>query len=155
MTPTIEIRQSDIHNKGIFASRNIAKGARVIEYVGRKISKAEADEIYNQSLRAWQKDKTNGAVYIFELNNRFDIDGNVPFNDARFINHSCNPNCETEIINNRIWITSTRQIRKGEEITYNYGYSLEDYHEHPCKCGSPNCIGFILDEDLWSELKKH
>ena len=93
-------------------------------------------------------------VYVFELNQRYDIDGGVAYNHARLINHSCNPNCEVEINNNQIWISTIKNIKKNAELTYNYGYSYDaDYVDHVCKCGSYKCVGYILDEDHWSKLK--
>ncbi|RME55377.1 SET domain-containing protein-lysine N-methyltransferase [Candidatus Woesearchaeota archaeon] len=148
----IIIKKSSIHNKGVFASRDIAKGTKVIEYVGEKITKKEAEKRALKKLNKHKKNPDQGAVYIFELNSRYDIDGDVPYNDAKYINHSCNPNCETQIINNRIWIVAIKDIKKGEEITYNYGYDLDSYKDHPCKCGSKNCIGYILAEEHWPKL---
>ena len=93
--------------------------------------------------------------YVFELNQRYDIDGGVAYNHARLINHSCNPNCEVEIINNEIWISAIKNIKKNNELSYNYGYSYDtDYVDHICKCGSSKCVGYILDEDHWPKLKK-
>ena len=94
-----------------------------------------------------------GLVYIFELNKRYDIDGNVSYNTAKYINHSCAPNCEPEIIRGHIWIIALRNIMKGEELTYNYGYGFEDYQDHECRCGSDNCIGYILGEEYWPKLR--
>ena len=71
---------------------------------------------------------------------KWDIDGNVPWNTARFINHSCDPNAETMNTGRRILIQAMKDIPKGEEITYNYGYDIENYEDHPCHCGSPNCV---------------
>lgn len=150
----IVVRNSSIHNKGVFAKKDIPEGTKIIEYVGRKITKKESDKISDRDLEANKKDSANGAVYIFELNKRYDIDGNVSWNTARYINHTCNPNCETQIIKGHIWIVSTRDIKKGEELSYNYGYDIENYEDHPCKCGSENCVGYIVDEDSWSKLKR-
>ena len=98
----------------------------------------------------------NGMVYVFELNKKYDIDGGVARNYARFINHSCDPNCEVEITDNHIWISSIKRIKKGSELTYNYGYSFDtDYEEHICKCGSKKCVGYILSDDDWPKLKKN
>ena len=95
-------------------------------------------------------------VYVFELNSRFDIDGNYKYNNARYINHSCDPNCEVEIINNKIWIVSIKNIKKGEELSYNYGYAYDtDYIEHKCRCKSKNCVGFILAKEHWRKIKKN
>ena len=93
-------------------------------------------------------------VYVFELNKLYDIDGSVSHNHAKLINHSCNPNCEVEIINNEIWISAIKNIKKNTELSYNYGYSYDtDYVDHVCKCGSSKCVGYILDEDHWPKLK--
>lgn len=100
-------------------------------------------------------DKTKGAVYLFDLNKRYDIDGDVPYNTARYINHSCTPNCETHIIRGHIWIEALKDIKKGEEITYNYGYDYDDYEDHRCNCQTDRCIGYIIDEDHWPKLKKN
>ena len=110
-----EIRQSSIHNRGAFAVQDIPEGTRVIEYIGDKITKAESEK---RSIRMIEKAKKTdrGAVYIFELNKRHDIDGSVNYNIARFINHSCDPNCETDIIRGRIWIIALRDIKKAEEL---------------------------------------
>ncbi|MFC1723918.1 SET domain-containing protein [Nanoarchaeota archaeon] len=147
-----EVRHSEIHGTGVFARNDIFKGERVIEYVGEKISKEESDKRYNEWLN--NKSKDDGTVYIFTLDDNYDIDGNVDYNTARFINHSCSPNCETDNTDGHIYILAKRDIKKGEEITYNYGYNLEDYEDHPCRCGSPDCVGYIVDEDDWPELKE-
>lgn len=149
----IKVRESSIHNKGIFASRDIPKGTKIIEYVGEKITKADADRRADIVLEESKNSKTRGAVYIFILNNRYDIDGNVPYNTAKYINHSCSPNCETEIINGKIWIIAIKDIKKGEELSYDYCYGLDNYEEHPCRCGCPNCIGYIVAEEHWPKLK--
>lgn len=151
----IEIRKSKIHNNGAFAIVDIPKGTKIIEYVGEKISKIESEKRSDETFENSKKSADNGAVYIFELNKRFDIDGNVSWNPAKNINHSCSPNCETENEEGkRIWIITLRNIKKGEEITYNYGYDLENYKDHPCLCGSKNCVGYIVNEDDWPKLKK-
>ena len=150
----IEVRTSPIHGIGIFAACNISKGTKIIEYVGKKISKEEAEEIADRQFEKGQRG-TEGHVYIFEINDDYDIDGNVPWNTARFINHTCDPNCETEQdSDDRIWIIAMRNIKKGEELSYNYGYDLDYYKDHPCKCGSKNCVGYIVNEDDWGKLRK-
>ena len=153
-SPYIVVKNSSIHNKGVFAKKDIPKGTRIIEYVGEKITKAESDRRADKVLEASKKDTTKGAVYIFELNKRYDIDGNVSWNTAGLINHSCDPNCEAEGARGHIWITAIRDIKKGEELSYNYGYDIEDFGDHPCKCGSKKCVGYILAEDQWPKLKR-
>lgn len=97
--------------------------------------------------------KTLGGVYIFEVDEKHDIDGNKKYNTARLINHSCMPNCETINDNGRIWIYSKRNIKKGEELSYDYGYSLDNWHEHPCRCGTRKCVGYIVNENKRLQLR--
>lgn len=150
----IREKKSGIHNTGVFASKFIPRGTRIIEYVGERISKEESERRADIVLNHSKKFKELGSVYIFELNKKFDIDGNVPYNTARFINHSCSPNCESEIIEGGVWIIALRDILEGEELTYNYGYDIDNFDEHPCFCGSPNCVGYIAVDDKWGKLKK-
>ncbi|RMD58040.1 SET domain-containing protein-lysine N-methyltransferase [Candidatus Woesearchaeota archaeon] len=152
-SPYIKVKRSRIHGTGVFAKKDIPKGTKIIEYVGEKITKAESSRRSDAQIESAKK-TNDGAVYIFELNKRYDIDGNVPWNTAKYINHSCNPNCEVEIIRGHIWIISTRDIKKGEELSYNYGFDLEDYEDHPCRCGAENCVGYIAAEDQWPKLKR-
>jgi len=152
-SPYAIVRQSDIHHKGVFAKKDIPKGTRIIEYVGEKITKAEADKRADVVLEKSKTSVTTGAVYIFELNKRHDIDGNVKWNTARFINHTCEPNCEADNIGGHIWIIAIKNIKKGDELSYNYGYDFEEYYDHPCKCGSPYCVGYILAREHWKKLK--
>ena len=148
-------RKSSVHGRGLFASQYIKKGSQIIEYVGDKVTKREGDRRADKQINRAKKNKNNGMVYIFELNKRYDIDGDVSYNYARLINHSCNPNCEVEIDNNHLWISAIKNIKKNHELSYNYGYSYDtDYDEHKCKCGSSKCVGYILDEDHWPKLKK-
>jgi len=153
MNKYAEVKGSKIHNKGMYAKVDIKKGTEIIEYVGEKITKKESDIRGEKVLSSSKTHKEKGSVYIFELNKRYDIDGNVKWNPARYINHSCDPNCEAINIDGHIWIQAIKKIKKGEELTYNYGYNLDDYEDHPCKCGSKNCVGYILDKDLWKKLK--
>jgi uncharacterized protein len=153
-SPYVLKKRSSIHGYGIYARKAIPKGTLVIEYVGEKISKAEAERRGPSLEEIAQKTRDQGAVYIFELNSRHDIDGNVPYNTARYINHSCDPNCETEIRRGRIWIVAIRDIAKGEELSYNYGYDLECFEDHLCRCGTNRCVGYIVAEDHWPKLKR-
>ena len=136
-------RPSAIHGIGGFAKANIAAGTRVIEYVGETITKAE-------SLHRCE----SANEYIFSLDDTHDLDGNVPWNPARFLNHSCDPNCEAEPDGGRIWIVARRNIRAGDEITFNYGYDLDDYREHPCRCGAAECAGYIVAEEFFEHVQK-
>lgn len=147
------IKKSAIHGNGVFAARDIKEGERIVEYLGEKITKEESNR---RGLEHEERAKKTGegAVYIFELDDEYDIDGNFEYNDARFINHACETNCEAENIDGHIWIVATRDIKKGEEILYNYGYALEHFFEHPCRCGKPNCVGYIVAVEDRLKLKK-
>ena len=150
----IEVRESEIHGTGVFAKTKVPKDKKVIEYIGEKITKKESARRSIALIEKNRGSETDGAVYIFEVNKRHDIDGNIPENIARFINHSCDPNCEPDVIKNRVWLISTRKIKKGEELSYNYGFDLDDYEEHQCRCGAKECVGYITAEDNWPKLKK-
>jgi SET domain-containing protein len=142
-TELVSIRPSSIQGLGGFARTDFPAGTRILEYVGDKISKEE-------SLRRCQ----GNNEYIFALDEQYDLDGNIPANSARFLNHSCAPNCEAEFDGRRIWIVARRDIRAGEELTFNYGFDLVDYHEHPCRCGASECVGFIVAEAFFDHVRK-
>lgn len=127
------ILDSPIQGRGAFAVKFIAKGETIAEYTGERIGKEESGRRCEA-----------GNPYIFQIDDTTDLDGNVPDNAARFINHSCAPNCEALDYDGRIWIEAIRDIRPGEELTFNYGYGLADYQDHPCGCGQPNCLGYIV-----------
>ena len=148
-------KKSSLHGSGLFALSNIKNGVQVIEYVGDKVTKKEGDKRADKQIKKAQKNKSKGMVYVFELNKRYDIDGGIARNYARFINHSCDPNCEEEITSNQIWISSIKRIKKGTELLYNYGYPYDsDFEDHICKCGSKKCVGYILSDVDWPKLKK-
>ena len=149
------VRKSKVHGRGVFASCQIKKGTKIIEYIGEKITKKERDQRSEERIKKYLKSRKTGSVYIFELNQRYDIDGSPLYNKARYINHSCDPNCEVEITNNEIWISAIKNIKKDTELTYNYGYPFDsDFEEHICKCGTKKCVGYILSDDDWPKLKK-
>ncbi len=152
MSPYIVLKKSAIHNTGVFAGMGIQKGTRIIEYVGEKITSEEGDARSERHIK--MSNGSRGAVYVFEFDENFDIDGSSEYNTARYINHSCSPNCMADIGNGHIWIVALRDIKAGEELTYNYLYDLEDFEDHPCRCGSENCVGYILDEKYWPELQR-
>lgn len=137
MNSIVSVGPSPIHGHGLFTNEALWEGQRIIEYFGERISK-------NESIRRCSE----GNQFIFCLDASWDIDGNVESNLARFINHHCAPNCVIELIEGRLWVSSARAILAGEELTFDYGYDLSDYREHPCSCGSPNCVGYILAEEL-------
>lgn len=151
------VKRSKVHGSGVFAQQNISKGSNIIKYIGEKVSKKEGDRRSEKRLKKYKNSKVSGSVYIFELNTRYDIDGSPSYNKARYINHSCRPNCEVQIIKNCIWIVSIKKIKKGDELSYDYGFEFdkEDYLDHICKCGSSNCIGYIISSDDWSKFKAY
>ena len=149
----VEVRNSAIHGRGVYAAKDIPAETRIIEYVGELVDKEESEK------RAWkQHDRAqetgDAAVYIFTLNKRWDIDGNVPWNTARLINHSCSPNCEAWVVGRKIFIYSLREIPAGEELTFDYGFDIECYEDHPCRCGSDGCVGYIVSREQWDQLKQ-
>ena len=153
-SPYISVYQSPIHGIGIYAKKDIPKGRSIIEYVGERITKKESDRRADKPLKDNKSNPELGAVYIFTLNSRYDIDGYVHYNTARYINHSCSPNCESDITKGRVWIKAIENIQKGEELNYNYGYDFDSYEEHICCCDSYNCVGYILAEEHWGKLKR-
>lgn len=147
-----KITKSSTHGKGVFALRDIPRDTKIIEYIGEKITKKESER---RSVA--QQEKANhktGAVYMFELSKRYDLDGNVKANKARRINHSCDPNCIAYTEDGGIWIYSIRRIQKDEELNYDYGFSIDHYDEHPCRCSSKKCLGYIVRRPERSKLKR-
>ena len=95
------------------------------------------------------------AIYLFNLNKRYDLDGDFKFNTARLINHSCNPNCEVTGTGLKVWVHAIKDIKKGDEFSYDYGFSFdEDYKNYPCRCKSKNCCGYIVREGSRWRIKK-
>lgn len=140
---TVRLRRSPLHGVGLFARDFIPQGEPILEYIGERISKAEAER-REKLRRARVAAGGDACVYIFELNRQFDLDGEVPGNPARRINHSCAPNCEAQSDGRRVWVVALRDIAPGEELTYDYGFRLRDARLHPCRCGAPDCVGFIV-----------
>ncbi|NNC87021.1 MAG: SET domain-containing protein-lysine N-methyltransferase [Akkermansiaceae bacterium] len=148
-----EVRDSPIHGSGVYAAKSIPSGTRIIEYIGEKISKQESER------RAWKQfdraqDRGEAAVYIFTLSKKWDLDGSVEWNTARLINHSCEPNCEAFVEKKRIFIYALRDIERGEELSFDYGFGVENYEDHPCRCGTDSCVGYIVVQDEWPRLRE-
>ena len=132
-------KKSNIDKRGLFAARNIKKGTRIIEYKGKIITKNETEKN--------SKFDNDKDIYLFNLNSRYDLDGDFSWNTARLVNHSCNPNCEVEGKGLKLWITSIKDIKKDEELSYDYGFGYDrDYKQFPCKCSAKNCCGYIVRE---------
>lgn len=142
--PRIAVRRSPIHGRGVFAVTDIAKGARIIEYTGDRISHAEADRLYG--------DLHDGSSHtmLFAATDKIVIDATKRGGPARWINHSCAPNCEANEEDGRVFIDAIRRIPPGTELSYDYNLVLEERHtpklkrEHPCHCGARNCRGTLL-----------
>ena len=140
----IEVRDSPLHGFGVFATKRIKKGARVVEYLGERVSHAEADRRYDD------KDESDNHTFLFIVDGRTVIDAGVDGNEARFINHGCDPNCESVIQERRVFIEAIRDIAPGEELTYDYQIQREA-HDPPnidvifaCRCGAASCRGSML-----------
>lgn len=150
----VVVKNSAIHNKGVYAARDISQGMKIIEYVGEKVTKEEGTRRGDLQTELAKKDPSIGEVYIMELDDEYDIDGNIPNNPAKFINHTCDPNCRDTVEDGRVWIVATRDIKKGEELGYNYRFGLDDFQNYPCRCGSARCFGYILDSEDWPAAQK-
>jgi SET domain-containing protein len=141
---SIEVRDSALHGLGVFATKRIKRGARVVEYLGERVSHAEADRRYDD------KDESDNHTFLFIVDGRTVIDAGVDGNEARFINHGCDPNCESVIQERRVFIEAIRDIAPGEELTYDYQIQREA-HDPPnidvifaCRCGAASCRGSML-----------
>ena len=142
-----KIKKSKIDKNGLYANCNIKSGTRIIEYKGKIISvkQSESDPKFDNSK----------AIYLFNLNKRYDLDGAYNFNIARLINHSCNPNCEVFGKGLKVWVYAMKNIKKGEELSYDYGFSFdENFRQFPCNCRSKNCVGYIVREGSRWRIKK-
>ena len=147
MKKLYKIKKSKIDNRGLYASTNIKKDSKIIEYKGKIITVKETE--INPK---FDNDK---AIYLFNLNKRYDLDGDFKYNTARLINHSCDPNCEVDGVGLKLWIYSLRNIKKNEELTYDYGFSFDkDYKDFPCRCGSKKCVGYIVNSQSRWRIKK-
>src|SRR6267154_803440 len=143
-SPPIEVRDSEVHGKGVFAARQIKKGERIIEYIGERVSHDEADRRYEE------KDENDSHTFLFIVDSKTVIDAGTDGNEARFFNHSCDPNCESTVEKRRVYIEALRDIEAGAELTYDYQIQRED--DDPdniddvfaCRCGFAKCRGTML-----------
>ena len=143
--PLFEVRHSDIHGYGVFALRRIRKGTTILEYLGDRITHAQADARYED------KGPRDNHTFLFTVDSKTVLDAGVNGNDARFVNHGCDPNCQSTTLKKRIFIESIRTIRPGEELAYDYQIQRDD--DDPadvdeifaCRCGAENCRGSMLE----------
>jgi uncharacterized protein len=143
-TKAYKVAKSPIAGRGVFATRPIKKGARIIEYVGERITPEEADRRYDDD--AMETHHT----FLFIVDDDTIVDAAVRGNAARFINHSCDPNCEASVEDGRIWVSAIRDIAAGTELVYDYAYERAGpfrksyWQTYECRCGAKRCRGIIL-----------
>jgi SET domain-containing protein len=142
--PLIEVRASPLHGLGVFATHRISRGTRILEYLGERVSHAEADRRYQH------KDVADNHTFLFIVDAHTVIDAGAGGNEARFVNHACVPNCESVIESRRVFIDALRTIEPGEELTYDYQIQREA-DDPPdidaifaCRCGAEGCRGTML-----------
>ena len=139
-----EVRASAMHGQGAFATRPIAEGTRIIEYAGERITPAEMHRRYPDT------PGSTHHTFLFMIDDDVVVDAGVDGNDARWVNHCCEPNCDVVVDDGRLWIEAIRDIAPGEELCYDYAFVLPERHtpaakrRYPCHCGAPRCRGTIL-----------
>ncbi len=144
-TPLIEVRYSPIHGHGVFALRRIRKGTVILEYLGDRVTHEQADARYEK------KHPRDNHTFLFTVDAKTVIDAGVNGNEARYVNHGCDPNCQSITRNRRIFIAAIRTIRPGEELAYDYQIQRDeddppDVEEiFACRCGAQNCRGSMLE----------
>jgi len=144
-TPLFEVRYSAIHGYGVFALRRIRKGTTVLEYLGDRVTHDQADARYEN------KDPKDNHTFLFTVDAHTVIDAGVGGNEARYVNHGCDPNCQSVSLNKRIFIEAIRTIQPGEELAYDYRIPRDD--DDPadveaifaCRCGAQRCRGSMLE----------
>jgi SET domain-containing protein len=138
----VEVRDSAIDGRGLFALESIPKGARILEYAGERVAADEGHARYDATVPF--------HTFLFDVEDGFMIDGGVGGNDARFINHSCRPNVEAVIERGRIFIHARRAIAAGRELLLDYSFEPDDADDpevraaYPCRCGAPRCRGTMV-----------
>jgi uncharacterized protein len=152
--PAFEIRRSRIQGRGGFATRRIKRGERIGEYTGERISQGEGDRRYDDDAMS------RHHTFLFAVSARTVIDAAVGGNDTRFINHSCDPNCDAVIERGRVYIDACKPIAEGEELFYDYSYEREKdagpdaESQYPCWCGTKKCRGTILIPEKKKKRKR-
>jgi uncharacterized protein len=142
--PLFEVRHSRVHGYGVFALRRIRKGTTVLEYLGERLSHADADARYAN------RNSRDNHTFLFTVDSKTVIDAGVGGNEARYINHGCEPNCESAARTKRIFIEALRTIQPGEELTYDYQIRRDADDEpdidavYACRCGAADCRGTML-----------
>ena len=146
-----QIKKSKIDSKGrgLYATKDIKAGTKIINYIGKILTNKEVDES--------NKFDNTKPIYLITLNKRLTLDGDFTWNTAGLINHSCNNNCDYEGKGLKIWVSAIKDIKKGEEFTCDYGFSFdENYKQFPCNCKAKNCCGYIVRaESRWRINKRY
>jgi SET domain-containing protein len=147
--PLFRVRRSPVHGLGVFAARRIRKGTRIVEYLGDRVSHREADRRFEL------REESGGHTFLFSVDRGVVIDAGANGNEARFINHGCDPNCESVTEERRVYIEALRTIEPGEELSYDYSIR-RDKDDPPdidvlyaCRCGAGDCRGTML----WPERR--
>jgi len=142
--PPVVVRRSKIQGRGVYAARDIAEGERIIEYGGTLITAEEAD------VGCDDEGMRRHHTFLFAVNDDWVVDGSRNGNEARFINHSCDPNCESVIVRKHVYIHALRDILEGEELVYDYWYVVDDAYSlaelqriYPCRCKAASCRGTL------------
>ena len=140
----IQVRRSGVHGKGVFALQSIAAGSVLIEYIGERIS-------WKEALRRHPHDPHDpNHTFYFHIDDKQVIDANVGGNASRWINHACEPNCEADEDERRVFIKALRDLLPGEELFYDYGLVIDERmtpklkKQYPCRCGTDRCRGTLL-----------
>ena len=139
-------KDSSIEGRGVFAKRRFSPGELVVPYAPKQ-RRLDASAPEAIAAAASKLTLLSGGTTVIVP------DTSVP--GGWLCNHSCEPNCETELDEDRIWITAVRDIREGEELSFNYCYDLEDFQDHPCRCGSEKCVGYIVAEEHFPHVRRH
>jgi len=140
----LKVKRSRLAGLGVFTTRDVPKGTLLLEYLGERISHDEAGERY------YAAKEPDAFVLLFTVDRKVVIDGGVGGRAARYVNHSCEPNCEADEQDGRVFIKALRDIRPGEELSYDYGLIIDERYtpklkaEYPCWCGARNCRGTLL-----------
>ena len=138
----VEARPSPIHGMGLFAMRSFSHGERIVQYTGNIV-------------RTPPNPDANGLIFAMELDSDRWMDGCDTHNIARHANHSCEPNAESHLEGDSVYLIARRDIQVGEEITFDYGYNLSDALSHPCQCGAKGCLGRIVATPLRTAFLRH
>jgi SET domain-containing protein len=144
-SPPIVVRRSPVQGRGVFATRDIAEGERIVEYTGARMSHEDAEELCHDD-----EASPRHHTFLFAVDDGLVIDGAQGGSDARFVNHSCDPNCEIIVSRRRVFIHALRDIAAGDELTYDYWYTTDESYTmddlrriYACRCGSANCRGTL------------